>query len=233
MADPLQIQIVSDLVCPWCYVGKRRLERALAARPDLPVNLTWLPFQLSPDMPREGKDRQAHYATIFGAERARTIMDGMRQTGAAEGLHFEAGPGARSPNTLSAHVLLYWAGERPDVDQNDLAERLFAAHHTHSQDLGDPAVLARIAGEVGMDLAQVEADLRAGQDEDRVQALIGEARRVGVTGVPFFIFNGQYAVSGAQPPEALLEVLDRLSVGAPLGAPGTPGQGRAGRRSYP
>jgi predicted DsbA family dithiol-disulfide isomerase len=213
MADPLQIQIVSDLVCPWCYVGKRRLERALAARPDLPVSLTWLPFQLSPDMPREGKDRQAHYAAIFGAERARTIMDGMRQTAAAEGLRFEAGPGARSPNTLSAHVLLYWAGERPDIDQNALAERLFAAHHTHSEDLGDAGVLARIAGEAGMDPAEVEAGLRAGKDEDRVQALMEEARQVGVSGVPFFIFNGQYAVSGAQPPEALLEVIDRLSQG--------------------
>ncbi len=221
MAEPLPIQIVSDLVCPWCYVGKRRLERALAARPELPVRVTWLPFQLSPDMPREGKDRQAHYAAIFGAERARTIMDGMRQTAAAEGLHFEAGPGARSPNTLSAHVLLYWAGDRPDVDQNALAEKLFAAHHTRSEDLGDPAVLARLAGEVGMDPAGVEAQLRAGKDEDRVQALIEEARQVGVSGVPFFIFNGQYAVSGAQPPEALVEVIDRISsVGAASAATG-------------
>jgi len=211
MAGSLQIQIVSDLVCPWCYVGKRRLERALAARPGIPVEVAWLPFQLSPDMPREGKDRQAHYTAIFGAERARTIMDGMRQTAAAEGLHFEAGPGARSPNTLSAHVLLYWAGERPDVNQGALAEKLFAAHHSHSEDLGDPAVLARIAGEVGMDPGEVEAGLRAGQDEDRVQALMEEARQAGVSGVPFFIFNGQYAVSGAQPPEALLEVIDRLT----------------------
>ncbi len=225
MAEPLQIQIVSDLVCPWCYVGKRRLERALASRPELPVSVTWLPFQLSPDMPREGKDRQAHYAAIFGPERARTIMEGMRQTGAAEGLRFEAGPGARSPNTLLAHVLLYWAGERPDVDQNALAEKLFAAHHTHSEDLGDPAVLARIAGEVGMDPDQVEAGLRTGKDEDRVQALMAQARQAGVSGVPFFVFNGQYAVSGAQPPEALVEVLDRLSVGAASAATGSSDRG--------
>ena len=211
MPEPVQIQIVSDLVCPWCYVGKRRLERALAARPGVPARVSWLPFQLSPDMPREGKDRQAHYATIFGAERARTIMDGMRQTGLADGLHFEAGPAARSPNTLSAHVLLYWAGEAAEVDQDALAEKLFAAHHTHSEDLGDAVVLARIAGEVGMDPATVEAGLRAGTDEDRVRALIENARQLGVTGVPFFIFNGKYAVSGAQSPEALAEVLDRLS----------------------
>ena len=241
MANPLQIQIVSDLVCPWCYVGKRRLERALAARPDLKVAVTWLPFQLSPEMPREGKDRQAHYATIFGAERARTIMDGMQQTAADEGLQFDTKPGARSPNTLSAHVLLYWASLEDalaaGVDQDALAEKLFAAHHSDSEDLGDPVVLARIAGEVGLDPALVEARLRAGTDEERVQALMEEARKAGVTGVPFFIFNGEYAVSGAQPPEALIEVLDRLSsVGAPTGATASrerladsilPGGGRA------
>lgn len=211
MAAPLQIQIVSDLVCPWCYVGKRRLEKALAARPDLTATITWLPFQLSPDMPREGKDRLAHYATIFGEERARTIMDGMRGTAAADGLQFETLPGARSPNTLAAHVLLYWAGATPGIDQNALAEKLFAAHHSRSEDLGDPAVLARIAGEVGMNPDTVLAGLAAGTDEDAVQALMQEARQAGVSGVPFFIFNGQFAVSGAQPPEAMVEVLDRLS----------------------
>lgn len=216
MVKPLQIQIVSDLVCPWCYVGKRRLERALAARPAIRAAISWLPFQLSPDMPREGKDRQAHYATIFGVDRARDIMAGMQQTAAAEGLRFETNPGARSPNTLSAHVLLYWADQAPNIDQNALAERLFAAHHCASEDLGDPAVLARIAGEAGMDPMTVAADLRAGKDEDRVQALAAEARQAGVSGVPFFIFDRQHAASGAQPPEALLEILDRLS--APVGA---------------
>ncbi|MEO8225300.1 MAG: DsbA family oxidoreductase [Gammaproteobacteria bacterium] len=214
MAAPIRIQIVSDLVCPWCYVGKRRLEKALAARPDLAASVTWLPYQLSPDMPREGKDRLVHYAGIFGPERARTIMDGMRETAAADGLHFETRPGAKSPNTLAAHVLLYWAGQDPAVDQNALAEKLFAAHHSDSEDLGDPDVLARIAGEVGMDPATVRAGLTAGTDEAAVQGLIEEARQAGVSGVPFFIFNGDYAVSGAQPPEALLEVLDRLAAGA-------------------
>lgn len=209
MSDILQIQVVSDLVCPWCYVGKRRLERALAARPELRTAITWLPYQLSPDLPREGRDRQEHYATIFGAERARTIMAGMQQTAAAEGLKFETKPGARSPNTLLAHVLLYWADKAPGVDQNAVAERLFAAHHCDSEDLGDPAVLARIAGEAGMDRSTVEADLRAGRDEDRVQALLAEARQAGISGVPFFIFDRQYAVSGAQSPEAFIDIVDR------------------------
>jgi len=211
MARNIEIQIVSDLVCPWCYVGKRRLEKALAARPEVHASVSWLPFQLSPDMPREGRDRGEHYAAIFGAERARAIVAGMQQTAAAEGLHFQAKPGARSPNTLSAHVLLYWAGLAPDIDQNALAERLFAAHHCASEDLADPAVLARIAGEVGMDPVKVAEDLRAGRDESRVLSLVEDARKAGVSGVPLFIFDQRVTVSGAQPPEALLEIIDRLT----------------------
>lgn len=218
----LDIQIVSDVVCPWCYVGKRRLERALAERPGLEVAIRWLPYQLSPELPREGVDRAAYYAEKFGTDRAGAIRERMRQTAAAEGLRFETGPGARAPNTLSAHVLLLWAGEEPGIDQGGVAERLFAAHHSLNQDIGDPAVLARIAGEAGMDARRVEADLRAGRDEDRVQAMIAEAQRLGVSGVPFFIFNRQYAVSGAQPPDALLEVIDRLE--APSVAAPAPGQ---------
>ncbi len=218
IAAPLQIQIVSDPVCPWCYVGKRRLEQALAARPALPVEIRWLPFQLSPDLPREGRDREAHYAAIFGPERAQTIRAQMQATGAAEGLRFETRPGARSPNTLLAHVLLHLAG-LPDaraagVDQSALAEQLFAAHHTHSEDLGDPAVLARLAGEAGMDPVAVERRLRAGTDEPEVTAMIAAARESGVSGVPFFIFGGRYGLSGAQPVTTLVEVLDRLQAEA-------------------
>lgn len=210
MQTPVQIQIVSDFVCPWCYIGKRRLETVLAGRPEIQARISWLPFQLSPDMPREGKDRQTHYAAIFGAERARTIMDKMVLTAAADGLVFEARPGARSPNTLAAHRLLYWAGQIPEFDQNALAERLFAAHHTLSEDIGDPAVLARIGVEAGMDGAGLEARLRGDTDEDTVQALIDDARRAGVSGVPFLIFDQQQAVSGAQSSEAFEEMLDQV-----------------------
>lgn len=206
----IQIQIVSDFVCPWCYIAKRRLEAALALRPGLRTGLAWLPFQLSPDMPREGKDRQAHYAEIFGPERARAIMDRMVATAAADGLVFVTRPGARSPNTLAAHRLLYWAGLMPDIDQNELAERLFAAHHTLSEDIGDPGVLARIAAGVGMAGDDLEARLRSDADEDVIRALIDEARRAGVTGVPFLVFNQQQAVSGAQSPEVFAEILDQV-----------------------
>jgi predicted DsbA family dithiol-disulfide isomerase len=210
MTTPITIDIVSDHVCPWCYIGKRRLEKALALRPAVTAEIRWLPFQLSPDMPREGKDRAEHYASIFGAERAQAIRSRMAETGRAEGIAFELKPGARSPNTLSAHVLMYWAAQQPGVDANVLAEKLFAAHHVDCEDLGDPAVLARIAAQVGMDGAEVRRKLDERIDEDTVQALMDQARKAGVTGVPFFIFNRSYALSGAQPPEAIVEVIDKL-----------------------
>lgn len=210
---PVQIQIVSDFVCPWCYIAKRRLEAALARRPAIDARLSWLPFQLSPDMPREGKDRHAHYAEIFGPERARVIMDKMVATAAADGLLFVTGPGARSPNTLAAHRLLYWAGQLPAIDQNALAERLFAAHHTLSEDIGDPDVLVRLAAGVGMMSDDLEVRLRSDTDEDVVQVLIDEARRAGVTGVPFLVFDQRQAVSGAQSPEVLAEILDQVVAG--------------------
>jgi predicted DsbA family dithiol-disulfide isomerase len=211
MSTPIAIQVVSDVVCPWCFIGKRRLEKALAARPDVSVEITWFPYQLSPDMPREGKDRREHYATIFGEERARQIMDRMKETGAAEGIRFDAPPGARSPNTLSAHVLLYWGSRSAGVDQNALAEKLFSAHHERGEDIGDPLVLAGIASEVGMNAAEVLEALREGTDEDAVRSLIEQARQAGVSGVPFFIVDGRHGLSGAQPPEAFIEVLDQLA----------------------
>lgn len=209
----MKIQIVSDHVCPWCYIGKRRLDRALEQRPEITPEISWLPFQLSPDTPREGRDRMTHYEGIFGTERARTIMAQMADTARDEGLEFTLKDGARSPNTLPAHVLMYWAGQDPSVDQSGLAERLFSAHHEHCEDLGDSEVLARIAGECGMDPAQVRARLAAGEDEETVSALMREAAQAGVTGVPFFILDGRYAFSGAQPAEAIVELLDRISSG--------------------
>ena len=215
MSEPISIQIVSDIVCPWCYVGKKRLEKALAQRPGLTVEITWFPYQLSPDIPREGRDRREHYASIFGAARADEIMARMKETGAAEGIAFDAPPGARSPNTLSAHVLLYWASRMAGVDQNLLAEKLFAAHPVRGEDVGDPCVLAGIASEVGMNAAEVLNALRDGTDEDTVRGLIGQAQQAGISGVPFFIIGGQHGLSGAQPPEELLQALDEVAAGAP------------------
>jgi predicted DsbA family dithiol-disulfide isomerase len=162
-------------------------------------------------MPREGRDRAEHYAQIFGEERAQMINASMAETAREEGLEFRQQPGARSPNTLSAHVLMHWAAEEPAVDASALAERLFKAHHVDNHDLGDPDVLAGIAGDLGMDAAAVRADLLAGRDEDVVRQRIEQSAARGVTGVPFFIFNGRYAVSGAQPADAFVDLLDRLN----------------------
>jgi predicted DsbA family dithiol-disulfide isomerase len=211
MSSSLTIDIVSDHVCPWCYVGKRRLEKALARRPDIDAKINWLPFQLSPDMPREGRDRMEYFKSIFGEERAQTILDSLSDTGQEEGIAFALKPGARSPNTLSAHVLMYWAGEAEGVDQNELAEKLFAAHHVDCEDLGNPEVLARIADECGMEGAEVLQKLADGIDEDVVTELMNQARAAGVSGVPFFIVNKKLALSGAQPPEVLLQALEQAA----------------------
>jgi len=210
MTKTINIEVVSDHVCPWCYVGKRRLESALAQRPELDVSVSWRPFQLSPDMPREGRKRLEHYREIFGEERAAMIMGSMKDTGVEEGIAFGSDPDAMSPNTLSAHVLMLWAREDDRIDSNELAEKLFYAHHVACENIGDHAVLARIAGEVGMDSAHVAEQLAAGVDEDRVTQMIKESAARGVSGVPFFIINDRYGLSGAQPADSFVAALDQI-----------------------
>jgi len=211
MSETISIEVVSDHVCPWCYVGKRRLESALAQRPEIEVNVTWQPFQLSPDMPREGRKRLDHYREIFGEERAAMIMGSMKDTGIEEGIAFGSDPDAISPNTLSAHVLMLWAQSSENVESDELAEKLFHAHHVACENLGDHAVLTRIAGEVGMDTALVARKLAAGDDEDKIKASIQESAGRGVSGVPFFIINGRYGLSGAQPADSIVAALDQIA----------------------
>ncbi|MGI9309513.1 MAG: DsbA family oxidoreductase [Gammaproteobacteria bacterium] len=210
MSAEISIEIVSDYVCPWCYVGKRRLEKVLESRPDLQVEIRWSPFQLSPQMPREGVDRVEHYNELFGEERATAIMESMQQTGADEGIAFGYKPGARSPNTLLAHTLMYRASHDESIDQDSLAEKLFHAHHVDCSDIGDLDVLTEIASEAGMQPEQVRTELGSGQDEGNVHKQVQFAQEKGVTGVPFFILNGRYALSGAQPVEVMRDVLDQV-----------------------
>jgi len=209
-AKTINIEIISDLVCPWCYVGKRRLEAALAERPELDFTVAWQPFQLNPNMPREGRNRRDYYREKFGPERAEMMLNGLRQTGAEEGITFGNDANAMAPNTLSAHVLMHLAAVDDRIDANDLAEKLFHAHHVACKDIGDPAVLSRIAGEVGMDAHDIAARLAAREDEPLVQERIAHSAARGITGVPFFIFNGRYALSGAQPADVLVSVFDQL-----------------------
>ena len=210
MKPKLKIEVVSDFVCPWCYVGKKRLERALELRPELDVDVDWLPFQLSPDMPREGRRRIDHYREIFGEARAGQIMASMKDTGAEEGIAFGDDEDAMSPNTLAAHALLRWAAEDSGVDEDSLAEALFAAHHVECRDLGDIEVLTELAEAAGMSGDEVRAKLTARDDEALVKHSIRESVGRGVSGVPFFIINEQYGLSGAQPPEVLADAFDRI-----------------------
>lgn len=211
MSQSLHIEVVSDHVCPWCYVGKKRLEAAIAQRPELDIHVTWQPFQLSPDMPREGRKRLDHYREIFGEQRAQMIMQSMQDTGREEGIAFGSSPDAMSPNTLSAHVLMLLAMEADGVDANEVAEKLFHAHHVACEDLGDLTVLGRIAGEAGMDAEQVAVRLAAGEDERRVSEQIQSSAARGVSGVPFFIIDGRYGLSGAQPAEMFVAAFDQIA----------------------
>ena len=204
---PLTIDIVSDAVCPWCYVGKRKLEAALALKADVPVELRWRPYQLDPTIPPGGLARAEYMAKKFGsAGRVAEIYDRIESVGRDTGIAFAFDKIMRSPNTLDAHRLIRWSASAGKQDA--VVERLFKAFFEEGADIGDHALLARVAGDCGMDAALV-AELLAGEaDKDAVRAEIAEAQKLGVTGVPFFIIGGRYAVSGAQSPEVLAQAIE-------------------------
>jgi len=205
----MRIDIVSDTVCPWCYVGKKRLERALAQRPDLNVEIGWRPFQLNPDMPAEGADRATYLAGKFGGpERAKGIYQRVIDAAAGEGIPVDFDAMTRMPNTLASHSVMRWAAEAGV--QHRIAEILFRRYFTEGQDIGDHAILADAAAEAGMDRAKVLADLAAGRDRDTVAAEDQMARDMGISGVPCFIIDRKYAVSGAQDPAMFLQVFDKV-----------------------
>jgi predicted DsbA family dithiol-disulfide isomerase len=203
-----RIDIVSDAICPWCYIGKRQLERALAMlEPEgLRFTVHWNPFQLNPDMPKEGRDRAAYRALKFGSpERVREMDE--RVTGAAAnvGLQFRLDQILRTPNTLNAHRLIWLAGR--EGFQDAVMEAVFAAYFTQGRDIGAPAVLADCAADAGMDRATV-ADFIAGEVAAKeMLAADGAAREAGVNGVPSFFLDGYGLYSGAMPAETMAEAL--------------------------
>jgi len=210
MHKSINIEIISDFACPWCLVGKRRLENAIAQRPLLDICVKWRPFQLNPDMPRQGRNRREYYSDKFGVERAKSLRESLLAVGAEEGIVFGDEPNAIAPNTLSAHVLMYWAHNGETVDTNSLAEKLFVAHHVACENIGDIDVLARIAGEVGMNAIHLRSMLEAGDDEEAVKRQIRQSSADGISGVPFFTLNGEYGVSGAQPAETFVSAFDQI-----------------------
>ena len=212
MLEALTVDVISDVVCPWCYIGKRRLEAALArlrkVEPALPVHVRWHPFQLNPDVPREGIDRRAYLEAKFGGpERAKQIYARVSAAGATVGIPFAFDAIERQPNTLDAHRLIAWAQARREGDPDALVENLFRAYFLDGRFLGDHEELVKQAAAAGYNADEARNLLASDNQEADVAGADKRARELGVSGVPFFIFGGKTAVSGAHEPEALLEVI--------------------------
>ena len=206
------VDVVSDVVCPWCYIGKRRLEDALERLVDEDAGavpeVRWHPFQLNPDLPQEGVDRRAYLTAKFGGpERAAAINARVQAAAQASGLNLALDAIERQPNTLDAHRLIAWAQQQPGVAANALVERLFRAHFIEGRFIGDPDELARLAGEAGADAEAARAMLASDALRDDVASADVRARRMGVEGVPFFIFAGAVALSGAHEPPTILDAI--------------------------
>ena len=206
----MHIDIVSDVICPWCFIGKRRLERALQLRPELQPSIGWRAFQLNPDMPADGMNRQDYLAIKFGgAAQARRIYTAVEQAGAAEGIDFAFDRIRRTPNTVDAHRLIRFASMEGNA--GSMVEALFRAYFLEGRDIGARGGLAEIAHEAGFERRAAESWLAGEAGRDAVLAEDRAARRAGIEGVPCFVVDGGYALSGAQEPEFFLPLFDLAS----------------------
>ena len=207
---PVSLDIFSDPVCPWCMIGKAHLDRALESRPDHPFVVAWHPFQLNPDMPKEGADRRAYLEAKFGGKAAAAQAYAQVATAAeAAGVPIAFETMDRTPNTLDAHRLIHWAGI--EGRQSAVAAALFRAYFQQGRDIGDAATLAQIGAEAGMDGAAVARLLASQADADDIAARDLDARTRGVRAVPTFLIARQYVVSGAQPVAFWQQVIDELA----------------------
>lgn len=208
----MKLDILSDPVCPWCMIGKARLDRALEARPDHPFEIEWHPFQLNPDMPKEGMERRAYLEAKFGGKaQAAEIYARVDEAARESGIEIDWGAIPRIPNTLNAHRLIHWAGL--EGRQTQVVAALFRVYWHEGRDIGDHGVLAGIAGEAGMESEAVSRLLASEADAEAIRARDAHSRAHGVTGVPTFILGGRHAVPGAQPAELWLQVIDEIAAG--------------------
>jgi predicted DsbA family dithiol-disulfide isomerase len=202
MTTARRIDVISDAICPWCWIGKRQLEAALAML-DTPFTIHWRPFQLNPDMPAEGVERASYRAAKFGSvERGAELDANVAAASHTVGLDFRHDRMLRTPNTIAAHRLLRWAGPR----QNDLAEALFRAYFQEGQDIGDHAVLAALAQTLDLDATDF---LASDEFDAEVRAEDANFRRLGISGVPSFALDGAVLFSGAYPAERMAEIFGR------------------------
>jgi predicted DsbA family dithiol-disulfide isomerase len=209
-AAPLSIVVVSDVVCPWCYIGKRRLEKAIALRPDIPVEVRWHPYFLNDWVPREGMARADYLTAKFGSvERYNGMAGRVAAAAAAEGLTYALDKISRQPNTLDCHRLILWA--RNTGDPAAMKQRLMDLYFSEGADLTDPEVLIGAAVACGLDGDLVRNLLASDADVERVTQEASSAKEAGIDGVPCFIFGNALAVSGAQAPEYLVNAMERAA----------------------
>lgn len=205
---PVRIDVVSDVMCPWCYIGKRRLEQAIEEVDDQTVEIRWRPFQLDPTLPREGRDRKEYLEKKFGGpERAREIYTRIEEAGRADDLDFKFSRIEISPNTIDAHRVIRWSINEGEEVQDKLVERLFHLYFIEGANIADHEVLTTAASEAGMDGTVVAALLATDQDREAVAEEVAVAQRMGVNGVPCFILNNKYAVIGAQTSAHIAEAI--------------------------
>jgi predicted DsbA family dithiol-disulfide isomerase len=209
MTQAVHIDVVSDVICPWCFLGKRRLDKALAGLSEIKVEVAFRPFFLDPTIPMEGMDRRQYLVNKFGEERLKTLHDPLVEAGKLEGVPYDFAKITRTPNTLNAHRLARWA--HVVGSQRTVMEALFMAYWSWGQDISDPEVLSTIATVNGLhggdikDLLATDADKKDVIDEARM------VQQIGVTGVPTFIFNRKYGAVGAQPVEALQAMIRKAA----------------------
>lgn len=210
---PLTLNVVSDVVCPWCYIGKRRLEKALAQVTDVPVEVRWRPFFLNASVPREGISRDEYLTQKFGSPEAYyKRAQGVVEAAAEEGLAYHPHDVKRQPNTIDCHRLIHWADAEGKAAA--MKQRLMELYFRDGGDLTDTEVLVQAAADVGLDADDVRTALASDQDVAQVEREAQNAKDAGIQGVPMFIFGGKFAVSGAQSPEYLAEAIERAAQGS-------------------
>lgn len=216
----LSIDVYSDVICPWCYVGKRRLERALAqVHGAVQTQVRWRPFQLNATMSKEGIDRKAYLDAKFGgAETAQAIYDHVSTAGTEEGIHFAFERIARTPNTFAAHRLIWLAGHHGK--QDEMVEILFRRYFVEGGDIGSIETLSLVAAQVGLDQTATDTFLAGDESVEEVKAEEAAGHRLGIRGVPYFVINGAYALSGAQPPEQFVAAFRERTAGSAVGKAG-------------
>lgn len=209
---PISIDVVSDVVCPWCYIGLKRLDAAMAQAQEVPVDVRWRPYQLDSTIPPEGRDRRQYMLAKFGSEeKLREIHARVAESGRSAGIDFAFDAIKVSPNTLDAHRLIRWAASAEGNRQTEVKKRLMQAYFEEGRNVGDRAVLIEIARGAGMDAAVVEALLASDADIAETRAEIETAQQMGVTGVPCYLLEGRYAVMGAQDPAVLADAIRQIS----------------------